>query len=60
MEKFVPFEKLSQKKQRELNAKRRGTWDGISPVTRKAKNVKAYNRKKAQKWSDDYSDLCLF
>lgn len=53
MEKFIPFEKLSKKKQRELNAKQRGSWYGINPVTRKPENSKAYNRKKAQKWSDD-------
>ena len=53
MEKFIPFEKLSKKKQREINAKQRGSWYGINPVTRKPENSKAYNRKKAQKWSDD-------
>ena len=56
MEKFIPYEKLSKKKQKELNAKRRGTWYGISPVTRKAESNKAYNRKKARKWSDDFHD----
>ena len=53
MEKFVPFEKLSKKKQRELNAKRRGSWGGLNPVTRKPANPKAYNRKAAQRWEDD-------
>ena len=52
MEKFIPFEKLSKKKQRELNAFRRKDWNGINPVTRKPENPKAYNRKKAQKRSD--------
>ncbi len=46
MEKFTPFEKLSKKKKRELNAKRRGTWGSVNPVTRKTKNPKAYDRKK--------------
>ena len=46
MEKFIPFEKLSKKKQRELNAIRRKDWNGISPVTRKTENPKAYNRKR--------------
>ena len=32
MEKFIPYEKLLKKKQRELNAARRGTWT-INPVT---------------------------
>ena len=53
MQKFIPFEKLSKKKQKELNAKNRGSWYGINPVTRKPENSRAYNRKKAQKWSDD-------
>ena len=56
MEKYVPFEKLSKKKQKEQNAKQRGTWYGINPVTRKAKNGKAYDRKKARKWSEDLPD----
>ena len=53
MEKYVPFEKLSKKKQRELNAKRRNTWGSISPITRKPNPPKAYNRRKALKWNDD-------
>jgi len=53
MQKFIPFEKLSKKKKKELNAKNRGSWYGINPVTRKPEISKAYNRKKAQKWSDD-------
>lgn len=55
MEKFISYEKLSKKKQRELAAKRRGSWGGINPVTRKPANPKAYNRKKARKWSDESS-----
>lgn len=53
MDKFIPFEKLSKKKQREQNAKRRGSWYGLNPVTRKPENSKAYDRRKARKWSDD-------
>lgn len=53
MEKFVPYEKLSKKKQRELDALRRGSWGGLNPVTRKPENPKAYNRKKAQNWKKD-------
>lgn len=53
MEKFISFEKLSKKKQRELNAKKRGSWHGLNPVTRRPENSKAYNRQKARKWSDD-------
>ena len=59
MEKFIPYAKLSKKKQKELNAKRRTTWD-ISPVTRKPEHSRAYNRRKAQRqWKDD-SGAVLF
>lgn len=55
MEKFIPYEKLSKKKQRELNAMKRGTWRSFNPVTRKPANPKAYNRRTAQRWKDDSS-----
>ena len=47
MEKFIPYAKLSKKKQRELNAAARNV-RVISPLTRKPENPKAYNRRKAQ------------
>ena len=56
MEKFVPYEKLSKKKKRELDAGRRTVWV-ISPVTRRPENPKAYNRKKAQKRMDDSASV---
>lgn len=52
MEKFIPYDKLSKKKKRERDALRRSTW-AISPVTRRPENPKAYNRKKAQKRTDE-------
>ena len=58
MEKFIPYDKLSKKKKRELDARRRGTWV-IDPVTRKPPNPRAYNRKKAQKWKDDSASVPL-
>ena len=51
MEKFIPYEKLSKKKQRELNAMKRVTWGSFNPVTRKPANPKAYNRRTAQRWN---------
>ncbi len=59
MTKYVPYEKLSKKKQRAMNSKRRETWS-ISPVTRKPANPKAYNRKKAQDWKSDSSSVPFF
>lgn len=46
MEKFIPYEKLSKKEQRKLNAARRGSWGETNPVTRKANSKKVYDRKK--------------
>jgi hypothetical protein len=53
MEKFIPFEKLSKRKKRELLARRRKTWEGLNPVTRKPENPKAYKRGEARRWGDD-------
>lgn len=53
MEKFIPYEKLSKKEQRKRNAQRRGGWQGLSPVTRRSENPRAYNRRKAQSWKRD-------
>ena len=60
MEKYVPFEKLSKKKQKELNAKRRGSWHGVSPVTKTTKNGKAYNRKKTQRGWDAHDAVSFY
>ena len=57
MEKFIPYEKLSKKEQRKRDAQRRSSWQGISPVTRRAENPKVYNRRKAQKWKDDSASV---
>lgn len=59
MKKFVPFDKLSKKKRREMNLKRQKSWNGLNPVTRKPENPKAYNRRKVQK-GNDYPDSALF
>lgn len=60
MEKFVPYEKLSKKKKRELDLKKRKTWGNVSPVTRRSENPKAYNRQKARKIDDDFTGLYFF
>ena len=57
MEKLIPYEKLSKKKQRERNKEKRGTWGALKPVTRKSENPKAYNRRKARQWMDDHHDV---
>ena len=61
MEKFVPYEKLSKKKQKEWNTRQRNDWGSMNPVTRKSENPAAYNRnaekRKTRKWSDDSSTV---
>lgn len=34
MKKFVPYEKLSKKKKKEINNKKRSTWGDMNPETR--------------------------
>ncbi|MEA4919800.1 MAG: hypothetical protein VB078_02580 [Clostridiaceae bacterium] len=60
MAKYVPYEKLSKKKKQELSTQRRGSWGGLNPVTRKPKNPKAYDRKKARRWSEEPPTGALF
>ena len=50
MDKYIPYEKLSKKEKRKVDAMRRNTWGELNPVTRKPENSKAYNRKKSQAW----------
>ncbi len=60
MEKFISYEKLSKKKQREQDRKKRVTWGTLNPVTRKTKNQKIYDRKKARNRKDDSDFALLF
>ena len=48
MTQFVPLNKQSKKAQKAHHAKRRGSWYGLSPVTRTCPNGKAYDRNKAK------------
>lgn len=53
-EKFVPYEKSSKKMRRQLDAKKRGSWGGVCPVTRCEPDKRAYRRHKKhrQQWQD--------
>ena len=59
MSRMISYEKLSKKERRRIDQKKRGTWYGVNPVTRRPENSKAYNRKKAQDWKKD-SGTALF
>ena len=46
MSKYITLDKMNKKQKREYYSSLRGTWGNFSPVTRKVKNGKAYNRNK--------------
>lgn len=48
MDKFIPLPKQSKAAQKKFYKAQRGTWNGLSPVTRSVPNGKAYNRAKAK------------
>ena len=60
MEKYIPYEKLSKKEKRKLDAAKRSTWGELNPVTRKPESSRAYNRKKMQNWKKELSNSASF
>ena len=56
MKQLVPLKKQSKKAQREYHAKRRGSWYGISPVTRTVPNGKAYDRNRVKRADRSLTD----
>ena len=52
MEKFIPYEKLSKKKRREMDRKKRNDWGEVKPVTRRIESGKIYKRKKTKQEED--------
>lgn len=56
MNRFVPFEKMSKRRQREENQKHRKTWEGFNPVTRKPDPPCAYRRALQKKASNEKED----
>lgn len=44
MKQFIPLNKQSKKAQKEYHAKQRGSWNGVSPVTRIVQSGKTYDR----------------
>lgn len=54
MKQMVSYAKLSKKAKREIDSKRRGSWYGLSPVTRKPAPAKAYNRNREKRQPLEY------
>lgn len=46
MKKMVPLSKQSKKERRKFYSSKRGSWNGISPVTRVVQSRKIYDRKR--------------
>lgn len=53
MKQIVALQKQSKKKQKEYHDKQRGSWNGLSPVTRTVPNGKAYDRNRAKRKLQD-------
>lgn len=54
MVRFISYEKLPKRKQRELDREKRGSWGTISPVTRRPEKSTAYDRtKENRRWKTD-------
>ena len=61
---FIPYEKLSKKRQHALDRAQRGTWGMINPVTRCPERSDVYKRHeekanmaKARHWNDSSDGL---
>ena len=49
MQKYITLDKMSKKARKDFYSSLRGTWGDFSPVTRKPKNPKAYDRAKLKR-----------
>ena len=49
MVKVTPIAKQSKSKQREYYASKRGSWNGVSPVTRIVPSRRVYDRKRMKR-----------
>ena len=45
----VPLKKQSKRAQKEFHSKRRGSWYGVSPVTRSVPSGKVYDRNRMKR-----------
>ena len=46
MNRHIPLEKQSKKQQKAWHLKKRGSWEGVKPVTRVAESRTIYSRKR--------------
>lgn len=48
MKKMIPLQKRNKREQKAYHAMQRGSWYGLSPVTRIVPNRKRYDRKRTK------------
>ena len=60
MQKVTSYKKLSKKKQKELNAKKRKNWGELKPTVRVVESKKHYSRKRKARIDNDESVLSFF
>ena len=60
MEKYIPYEKMSKKAKREYDKRQRKDWGGLSPVTRRPDDHRAYDRAKAKRdrFDSGHASVC--
>lgn len=56
MSKFIPYDKMSKKQQKEYNKKQRLDWGMVHPSTKTMKSKKDYTRKKKHKLAGGYDE----
>lgn len=56
MEKYVSYDKLSKKAQKEYNNKQRQDWGEINPCTKVVPNKKYYNRNRDKASLNHYEE----
>ena len=55
--KMIPLKKQSKAAQRKFYAAKRGSWNGVSPITRIVESRKAYDRNRIkQEYRRDHSE----
>lgn len=62
---YIPYRKLTKKRQCEIDREKRGNWGAINPVTKHPERSDAYKRYEEKQnsqrcaralWDDDHSD----
>ena len=60
MKGFVPYDKMSKKRKREIDRRARRTWNGLNPVTRRPDDPRAYKREAVKRNMDSETRLFCY